>query len=1350
MNGDRTHLLIPIHVDALVVGENDSKSETSPLKNGTVSAAPNYSLLKESYRIGADLREVLEDKKLEPGIHLHFRLPAAIAHGDLKREPAFPRIPNRWLVQRYYKQGSTLRAKAWLVCSDEEATKEKDIKSAVVLLVSPPPAGVSGDFSYRPTGIARVIWDGDKRAGDYDWSSDNARAKEELTAVTSGDAGFSAHYPACRSILGFHDDLDDVPADLKLGLSYLVTGWYSGTEDDPWRSFVATLSTVQGADEKLKKLNAWMEERGCVKDFGDKALPAGILCHGTVKDVRRQANGSASANIPGDPFKNFEIPRMYWVDLGNTSAGAFAARVAKVRSSGEPSQNPVDVNLLEDLVTALQTGLFSQGSNAAEMDAELHRQGFAAVAGGKNWVIQQAAAAPQENAPPSPPAALPPLPTDLQEQLDVLNGLERICDRHERLLRDYRWELYALWHRWTDDARLGYGDESLKPNLDVLKAFVDLYKAKVEEAVRNRDKAKEDLHLPLTRPSKASGTPIEYSLAEQPAAPFYAPKDPVLLLTGPAAQAKGTQSREPVNVRITTEELKSFRYHTGQELLTFKATDEWLRELKVFEYLRAIPPWSATLFTEAVLQDEMETILPDGKTKKYPKAEAKEGVLPHHFGRFSWLHNPWIPLYLYWEVSWQADEVSGEPQEHWALQHGGKKAPPYRRNTELVPVDLPDTQKEPVEYKGLSFVGRPLFDLQYARAEKDKAVSESAGKLIELMEQINVSLGSRRTLMISQALGGLHDALIMRRAGDQLPPLDYSRWNDKALYLDPIAQVLGKDFQPDSSPVTPVGPPPGKTPPFCPLRAGLLQLKDLWIIDAFGQRTRVEPGVEVASAPGEFASLCQSGRLEAGPPSPENVPKFRLHPRLCRPMRLEFTGISAEAPAAENAHPHQPDSSVDPVCGWVVVNRFDQNLVLYAADGRPVGILQKRFATKGETLLTSAFYWVDVPGSDAKVGDIKNRHLRDFAEFVLSLTFKAGRAFGDLVNEAVQATEQRVPEDNPLLSVLIGRPLVLVRAQLRLEMDGLPALDQRLSWTEDPESGEPTLDKILKTSRETGTRPRPNRFMQTGDVEKVRWPVRLGDRRSTNDGLVGFFKGEPVKGEPGARPFYSSWGFGFPERSYKGFKRSQDLELDCEKALQVTLLMDPQARVHVTSGVLPKVFLELSAAQLKGAKHVREVFFQTAPVLGTPTTPHIPKPSDDYGQWSWAYRPDVTGWAEDPEMVSAAELAGPAVGWPTLTEGWLKLKLEPVLIRSLWMKAPAKKPQKGTNVTVAWSLHGADSVKVFRLQADGAEELEQKWLDSPLGCEWTSLVKADTTFRVRATNKAGDEDHKDIKIRTEE
>jgi hypothetical protein len=1317
MSVDRTHLLIPIHVDALVVGKDDRKSDIPLLKNGTVNAAPDYSKLKGFYRTGPELRRPREQMKpaLAPGVHLHFRLPAATAHGHLDRKPAFPRIPNRWLVQRYYTEGSALELKTWLVLSDQEAQGTEEIKSAVMLLVSPPPAGTAGDFYCRPTGVAKVIWDAKKVAGHYDLSLDNKRAEVELTAVSGGDPGFSAHYPACRSILGLYDDLAGVKADPNLSLCYLVTGWYSAIEDDPWNQFVATLSTVD-QKERPERVNQWMQEHGCVKNFEKQKLPEGILCHGCVTHVRRDTNGSAPKGAD-DPFREFENLRNYWVDLGNTSAEAFAARVADKRAT----QDPADRNLLEDLVTALQVGLFSQGSDAAQMDAELHRQGFVAVGGGKAWVIQQAQPAPADTT----PAVLPALPADLQEHLDKLNGLQARCERHERLFQDYQWELYALWHRWT--SAIQKNDNALKPNLDILQHFVDLYKDEVNGIRKTRDDAQQQLGQKLVQRSSDA---VVYSLAEQPVDPFYAPKDPVLMLTGPAAEARGTHQRpKTVTVRITNEELQSFHYDPAQ---TLTADDQWLKAQGVSrEYLQSIPPWSARLFREALLLDQMET-------GSYPGAEKKLAARPDRpdaFSRFSWPHNPWIPLYLWWETSWTPD-IAGDQiatdavTKHWTLNFAGnepKKPSLYRRNGELILTGSPAKQTPSVECSGLSFIGQPLFNLQYERAE-------AKSDLKRLMDQIEEKLGSRPALMVSQPLGGLHDALMMRRAGDQLPPLSYSLWKGNKLHplhLDPIHKSLGSDFHPDSSPVT-----VANAALFCPLRTGLLQLKDLWIIDAFGQRIQVWPAKSTDQAPG----LCESGRLNAGPPTSGFPASVRLHPRLCRPMRLLFK------PSATDP---------EPICGWVVLNRFDQNLVLYKADGRPAGILQRRFADAGKT----QFYWVPVPGaseSDALPNGIENPYLRDFANFVLALNYAGGKKFAELLSQAVEATEQRVPEDNPLLSVLVGRPLALVRAELRLEPEGLPALDQKLSWTANDPTGAPPLAQILATSLGSASAPPPNQSMVTGGVENVRWPVRLGDRRSTNDGLVGFFKGEPPLLREVSNldvcPFHASWGFDFDNVSNPGLQAAQELELDCVVPHRVTLLMDPQARVHVTSGFLPKGALELSAAQLEGAKRVREVFFQAAPVLGTPTTAYVPKPSDDYGQWSWTYRPNVTGWAEDPDMVSAAELAGPAVGWPTLTEGWLKLKIETVVIRSLWMKAPEQKPKKATNVTLAWSLHGADSVAVFRLRPDGSEEdtPEKKWNAAPLVDEFTTLVTESTRFRVRASNRAGDEQYKDIAVEIEE
>ena len=192
--------------------------------------------------------------------------------------------------------------------------------------------------------------------------------------------------------------------------------------------------------------------------------------------------------------------------------------------------------------------------------------------------------------------------------------------------------------------------------------------------------------------------------------------------------------------------------------------------------------------------------------------------------------------------------------------------------------------------------------------------------------------------------------------------------------------------------------------------------------------------------------------------------------------------------------------------------------------------------------------------------------------------------------------------------------------------------------------------------------------MRTANAERVVCPVRLGDANDPADGLAGFFVDDELAGSP----FYAGWGLDFGNGKYEMLKPEQDLKLDVANPLRFTLLMDPQESVHVTSGVLPRVSFSLPAAEAMGARQAREVFFQAAPVLGTTPTPQIPKPSDDYGQWSWACRPPVTGarqtplsqrpWSEDPELVDASDRANIEAGVPTITEGWLKLKIAPVRV----------------------------------------------------------------------------------------
>ena len=97
-----THLLVPIHIDALLVGKE-------PKHFSWANLAPDYSKLKRDFSVGADLRDLSGNPGHPPkGLYLHFRLPTALTHSQSdpteSGELDFPRIPNRWLVVRSYQQ----------------------------------------------------------------------------------------------------------------------------------------------------------------------------------------------------------------------------------------------------------------------------------------------------------------------------------------------------------------------------------------------------------------------------------------------------------------------------------------------------------------------------------------------------------------------------------------------------------------------------------------------------------------------------------------------------------------------------------------------------------------------------------------------------------------------------------------------------------------------------------------------------------------------------------------------------------------------------------------------------------------------------------------------------------------------------------------------------------------------------------------------------------------------------------------------------------------------------------------------------------------------------------------------
>jgi hypothetical protein len=1320
-----TRLLVPIRIDALVVKKDRPWEEQLKEIFQWTNLTPDFYLLQDRYLLGSDSRlykrfETMQaDPELfmAPGVHLHFRLPRALTHGIQKgSDPIeFPRIPNRWLVQRTWLNSAQKRNhKAWLIKSDAEVDEPWSEEN---------PGVTWPEFTAGKPAVFKSIGQSAEVTGAVDEGEGSATLK--LTAIGPGDPTFSAYYPACRNVLGFHDKLTDFE-DGSTELSYLVTGWYSAAADDALQVFVTEFRKREGIKsgdlnkDQREKLRSELEaEWKCVcPALADQEPPTRMVCHGLIKNV----GGKETTELDEGVFPlNLDVHKKnYEVAVGEVPGEALAALFKK-------EEEQVD----QDLLTALQADILSQDTTISDLRYQLHALRFGGVRGGTVFHVQ-----PESDEFPTTPGEPPPqradtgaLPKPLRDELRDLNDAQAAFDRQVRRVNDCIWQHYACWYLWTHwGIEKGFGSPQAQKRKSQLDSFAKLLKAEealLEElrvkARSDRDESKKKkiettLKKDEYQRKAADGGPSRprYRLTESALQPFEEPNDLIVAIEGPAMQRLNTwQEIHALPCRLSNAVAKG---PTWQEVFGQGATGP------------------GGIHSDLLLESFSK-----GPPPKDP--DKTEGPPP------VWAGNPWIPLFLVWEVAWQSDYSS---QDHviasefvdncWTLARD--KDADGGPDLALRPDAVRPAPASPVTYEG-----RAILTPSGAKSLKNALITlKSADPLIKKL------IGKLANLRVmSQALDGFHEALTRRRVGTRFPALEHPSKNVPAV-PDPPASV--RTMPSDD--------------PFFPIRAGRLKILRLYVVDAFGQTVKLP--VVKGQGPTEFDGLDHVRARRAHNTFIEGLKpgEIALRPRFATPMRLRFELESAS-----------------PACGWVLPNHMEDSLAIYSASGKPLGAFQKRLKREAGD---KAFYWVPFPrekrqedglerawpdnpqADDDKLdafgmplgfrkwvrgGDADERAgraaLGAFCDWVSGLGAEPGDAFSALLNESIQATDQRVPEEDPGISVLVGRPLALVRASLRLEWPGLPAHSPELI----PESlKEPVQPNALE------------KVIVTRGFEKVRWPVRVGDHRARNDGVVGVFKCSS-SGTPEG-PFYPTWGEDDRRRASWWQPRppaitetadrekfgTQEFSLDCEAPFRLMMLMDPQARAHAAIGALPRVYLELPADISSGAKRVRDVFFQTAPVLGESDTPRMPRPSDDYGEWSWAWRPNVTtGWKEDPALIEATDRGGFSGIWPAIAEGWLKLRIASVKVVSFWVRDGNEKPLKvPANIHLAWSLQNAQAVKLEKSEDGRDFATVKEWTGPPLPREHpveVAKVKREVKYRLTATADNDKPSWKEIKIEIE-
>ncbi|MEH2241457.1 hypothetical protein [Nostoc sp.] len=529
---------------------------------------------------------------------------------------------------------------------------------------------------------------------------------------------------------------------------------------------------------------------------------------------------------------------------------------------------------------------------------------------------------------------------------------------------------------------------------------------------------------------------------------------------------------------------------------------------------------------------------------------------------------------------------------------------------------LPDyykAQKIPQEQQTEDFLS------QNFKAVKDwyKPENPSANNPVYTARRAYEQLQSLNCL--AQSIGGFNDALLTYNRTMQLGVDDTRAGQSESRFLEGVRGGVN-----DGARVVPgsILRSPYLYNEFNPIRAGAMKISGLRIVDTFG---RVKVVVDINNP--QNTEIVTSQPLT---PPPNCTYPIYLPPRLAQPARLNLRWLSASQGQQEmNDHP-----TTTPICGWILPNNLDNSLTIYDNQGTSLGILD-RTAT-----------WRAIPGSNQliEISDIANQYLRQLVQYLVSQADNEGffTDFLTTVNKALETIDPEGFAQNQAISLLVARPLALVRSQVNLELQGLPAISQNDTAF--------SADIFVNDDRTTDAFP------------KVEFPIRIGEYQQFNDSLVGYWV-ETAEGTYKDNNFYAPQSCYVPHRQIKTLfdnagDRTPDTPVNLEQTLEantaqtLVMLVDPRGQVNASCGVLPAKRISIPPEQYVPALQAIEVTFLSAPLLSDINQINLSLPEVPGYVWSWLGK-EGNNWSTATlnQFNSQATLSSPQ----KIYEGWLKL-----------------------------------------------------------------------------------------------
>ncbi len=1122
-----------------------------------------------------------------PGIYLHWDLPDGLRHGTGGQDGdvTYPAAPNRWLVVRYSGLPAASRGvTGWVVESDcpnadSPALYLVDDTILQSWTASGDPRRVQGAQDVRRVAqanngalVAQIGLPFPLTASGG-WSERAAGTSSFLTAVAPGNILFSRYETHCANVFTFYDAMTGVAeGDL---VTYLVVGWYAHAADDV---LTTTTPTALG----------WAVPAGFA--------PTASVYQGLALDVPWLPSAGTTPPSPLDGLTG-----NVHVGVGNTTVDAFTALVA----------GRLDRPAAVDLLQAFHYGLLPEleAINGPDLLATaVHQAAFGSQPGALSWEIVDTTG----------DGATADLSPTVAAWLADLNEAQATLDTAQTSLDAHRWALYALWWKWQKglyqseivpldgfdpDAYEAAVRTTLPGLLSADHAAVSAQLPKVPQpVVQPGDTRQQSFERGIADLAAARGLGAGMALRAVTGSRSWRSADPVVVLSGinpgplpdPSATLPCRRTGDLVaELHVGTTPVGAAQLGAARPALPAAAAVALPAFVSAF-VLEAflLDPASAGAIARATgLQPAAVTAAVTG----HPAASYPGEVLPAK-GLATWALQPWQPLAMEWQVGWVSipDQTSGV--DNWAFD-----GTDYSYTGPFGP--FASDSAAPVQAVGGISPLTPEAQFTF-RARLQKFVDDfvtgnpnapADAEALAALETAIDQAGSWK--FMSQALVGLGDIVAARDTRAHTGP-------DSTIAAAVAGRAAGVPYIPN-----------GPEPRFDPLRQGQLAVQFLLVYDTFGQVLQIVGGTGSAD-PQNFVPTVDPALRPDKPVITRNPGRLvELRPRLQQPSRLDVAFVDAR----DDTVAVVAGGPANPVAAWLLPNHLDDGILLYAPDGRALGEVRLLADAAG----TRTAQWQPPPHDPITLDDVRALapHL---AAMITAPAFTAATAFQTLlttIDTTLWSVDPLGDRADQNLSVLVGRPLALLRVGARLSVDGQPLAAQS-DW---PNVWPPPAPDFLTRKFE----------------------VRLGDLAGRQDGLVGFFTGDDYG-------TFNSVAAPDPEVT-QGYVRQigpigrtdngnwLTLRYGDAAPTYLSLLVDPRAAVHFVTGILPTKALTLPDTFVRGALSQLELTFrigsllthsEQSPATGDappafPESMWLPHPTEQAGAWSW-WEPDRatgSGWA---------------------------------------------------------------------------------------------------------------------------